>query len=227
MSDIERHFPTEPQVLRSTVDSASAEKRRVGRPPAHDAQSARLQIIVHTQRYMRHHSPDRFQRRDVAACANVIPALISYYFPQKCDLFFEASSPIIEGYCCAVSDVILSDCALNEKFRSITREFINFNFHTGSTLEFYLYAIRNSDRGAEIINLANHYMLLNAFFSDLLKLNGRHGVDPDFVQSCLWAQCKYLSQQPHIQGISSDSELSSALERLSVQTIALFENGVL
>lgn len=165
------------------------------------------------------------QRREIANFAGVTPALVSYYHPNKWDLFAAAARPIVEVYVGDVRTILRQATGPRQKVLHLIDLFIRFNFDQGYLLDFYL---ENSDKMARREDLAalqdvDDEMLV--FFDSLLRDGSVRGDSPAFIQSTLWGLCKHTAQQPHLAGLAASPEKDRMLRAIAETVCDLFLNG--
>lgn len=211
----------------SAPDTVASKGTRTGRPPT-GAQSGRRQAIVASmQRFMRSHPHTSVQRLQIAEYAGVTPALISYYFPEKLDLIIESASPLISTSGERISRILQDGSDLVERFRSLGHEFIRFNFETGHALDYYIDATMRRKRVEEIAAMSRQYADLFSFMARVVDERAVRAIEPAFLHSSLWSQCKYLGRQPHVLGIEDRDEAEAVIRELGEETFRLFTRGLL
>ena len=211
----------------SGSSTAMGDRVRIGRPSAGTQPGGQQTIIASMQRFMRSTPLTNVQRLQIAEYAGVTPALISYYFPDKLDLIIVSASPLISTYIDRVGD-ILNDCSdLMDRFRSLGHEFIDFNFKSGYALDYYIDATMRRKRSNEIAEMSRQYGDLFSFIKKVVEERAVRAIDPAFLHSSLWAQCKYLGRQPHLLNITDQDEAAFAVKKLSEETFKLFTKGLL
>ena len=211
----------------SALDAAMSDRVRIGRPSKSARPGGQQTIIASMQNFMRSRPLTNVQRLEIAEYAGVTPALISYYFPDKLDLIIVSASPLISTYMCRIRN-ILNDCSdIMEGFRSLAYEFIDFNFKSGYLLDYYLDATMRKKRSNEIADISAQYGDIILFMRRIVEGRAARVIDPAFLQSSLWAHCKYLGRQPHLLSIADQDEAEFAIRILSEETFKLFTKGIL
>ena len=165
------------------------------------------------------------QRREIAISAGVTPALVSYYYPDKWDLFAAAARPIIEIYITEMQIVLRTDQTERLKFVSLVHLFIDFNFHQGYLLDFYLENSERMARREDLRALHEIYGEMLLFFEGLLRSGLVRGMSPAFIQTSLWGWCKHVAQQPHIAPIADSPDKERTLHEMADSVCDLFLNG--
>lgn len=201
------------------------ETRAQGRPPRGEGEVGRTRLLERTRDALKSKPRIDMQRREIALFAGVTPALVSYYYPDKWDLFAAAAKPVIEAYIAEVRSVLHPDLPPRLKVLSLITLFIDFNFHQGYLLDFYL---ENSDRMArkeDLNKLGEVLEEMRLFFGDLLRDGLVRGESPAFIQSSLWGLCKYLAQQPRRSEVLTSSEKERMLREMAANVCDLFLNG--
>lgn len=208
-------------------EAAASRATRTGRPPAGAQSGGRQAIVASMQRFMRSHPLATVQRLQIAEYAGVTPALISYYFPEKLDLMIEAASPLVSTYTDRVGRILGDGADLVDRFRAIGHEFIAFNVRSGHALDYYIDATMRRKRAGEILAMSRQYEDLFSFMRRLVDERAVRAIEPAFLHSSLWSQCKYLGRQPHVLGIEDGNEAEAAIRALSDETFRLFTRGLL
>ena len=201
------------------------EARSQGRPARGDGEVGRLRLLERTRDALKNKPRIDMQRREIALFAGVTPALVSYYYPDKWDLFAAAAKPVIDTYIEGVRGVLRSAGMPCLKVRSLIHLYVDFNFHQGYLLDFYL---ENSDRMARKEDLREVHAIYGemlVFFEELLRDGLVRGGSPAFIQSSLWGLCKYLAQQPHLAAVADSPDKDRVLRSLAEEVCELFLNG--
>jgi AcrR family transcriptional regulator len=201
------------------------ETRAQGRPPRGDGEVGRTRLLDRTRDALKSKPKIDMQRREIAIFAGVTPALVSYYYPDKWDLFAAAARPVVEAYVEEMREILHQMVAPRLKVLCLVHLFIEFNFHQGYLLDFYL---ENSDRMArkeDLRALREVYDEMLVFFGQLLDDGLVRGDSPAFIQSSLWGWCKYLAQQPHLADLADSHEKDRVLRGMAENVCDLFLNG--
>ncbi len=172
----------------------TAQQRTAGRP-VRDEEIGRTVILEKTRLAMRERPRADLQRNEIARFAGVTPALISYYFPDRSNLFEAAAYPVIESYVTDVRLIIGSDRPLIDRLRALILLFVRFNHTEGHLLDFYLEHIERTNSRNKML-LENIYREMLSFFDELLKTNTIRGENAGVVQSMLWGMCKHTAKRP-------------------------------
>lgn len=203
----------------------SMELRSQGRPARGDGEVGRTRLLERTREAMRGKPKIDMQRREIAMFAGVTPALVSYYYPDKWDLFAAAARPVVQAYTDEVRSILRSPDGTQGKVRSLAILFVEFNFRQGYLLDFYL---ENSDRMARRADLAalqDVYAEMLMFFERLLLDGSVRGDSPAFIQSSLWGLCKCIAQQPHLAPLAGSPDRDATLRAQAEKVCDLFLNG--
>ena len=201
------------------------EVRSQGRPARGEGEVGRLRLLERTREALRVKPKVDIQRREIAMFAGVTPALVSYYYPDKWDLFAAAAKPVIQAYTDEVRTVLHAKSDTQAKVLSLATLFVRFNHQHGHLLDFYL---ENSDRMArkgDLDALHEVYGEMLVFFKRLLGEGLIRGDSPAFIQSSLWALCKYVAQQPHLAPLADSPEKDSFWKEQARKVCDLFLNG--
>ncbi len=202
------------------------EFRSQGRPVRGVREVGRTRLLDKTRDALKMKPKIDMQRREIAKFVGVTPALVSYYFPNKWDLFAAAAKPVIEAYTAEVRAILHSDGVAKLKILSLTRLFIGFNFEHGYLLDFYLEHSARVARQDDLKQLHEIYEEMMVFFGDLLRDGLVRGESPGFIQSTLWGICKYVAQQPHLAGLADSPERDPVLQSQAERVCDLFLYGV-
>ena len=173
----------------------TAQPRTAGRP-VRDEEIGRTVILEKTRLAMRERPRADLQRNEIARYAGVTPALISYYFPDRSNLFEAAAHPVIESYVADVRCIIGSSRSAMQRLNDLIHLFVKFNYREGHLLDFYLEHIERTSSRKNIVLLEDIYRELLTFFDDLLKTNTIRGESPGDIQSMLWGMCKHSARRP-------------------------------
>ena len=165
------------------------------------------------------------QRREIATFAGVTPALVSYYYPDKWDLFAAAARPVVEGYVEEVREILHQVTGPRLKVLHLVILFIDFNFHQGYLLDFYLENSNRMARQEDLASLKEIYGEMLVFFGSLLRDGLVRGDTPEFIQSTLWGLCKYVAQQPHLAELAASPDKDRVLRTMAENVCDLFLNG--
>ena len=166
------------------------------------------------------------ERREIAAIAGVTPALVSYYFPDKWDLFREAAQPVVDEYTAEVRNILRSDDTFACKLRRLIRLFITFNFEQGYILDYYMEYRPESGKQNDLTQITKLYMELIGFIRDLQAEGMIRDGNPDFIHSTLWVQCKYAAQQMRGTVPADTDGTRQKLDAQADMIHDLFLNGV-
>lgn len=158
--------------------------------------------------------------------AGVTPALVSYYYPDKWDLFAEAARPVVAAYIVEMRAVLRAVTPARAKLLSLVTLFIDFNFHQGHLLEFYLENTEKMARKDDLEELHRIYGEMLTFFESLIRDGLVRGGSPAFIQSSLWGWCKHVTQQPHLAPRADSPEKDGALRKMAEDVCDVFLNGV-
>lgn len=200
--------------------------RSQGRPARGDGEVGRARLLERTRDALKSKPRIDLQRREIALFVGATPALVSYYYPDKWDLFAAAAKPVIESYIAELVAILRSVAVPRLKVLSLTYLFIDFNLQQGYLLDFYL---ENSERMAESKDLrALHaaYAETKAFFDGLLEDGLLKGGSAALIQSSLWALCKHIARQPHLARLAGSPDRDRTLRLQAEEVCALFLNGV-
>ena len=196
----------------------TAQSRTAGRP-VRDEEIGRNVILEKTRLAMRERPRADLQRNEIARFAGVTPALISYYFPDRSNLFEAAAYPVIERYVADVRLIIGSDRQLIDRLRDLILLFVKFNHSEGHLLEFYLEHIEKTGSKNGMLLLQDIYREMQSFFGELLKTNTIRGENAGVVQSMLWGMCKHTARRPAVEigknAAAMDEFIRSKAELLS------------
>ena len=176
----------------------TAQPRTAGRP-VRDEEIGRTVILEKTRLAMRERPRADLQRNEIARFAGVTPALISYYFPDRSNLFEAAAHPVIESYVADVRRIITSNRQLIDRLNDLILLFVEFNFKEGHLLDFYVEHIERTSSKNKMLLLEEVYREILAFFDDLLKTNTIRGENAGVVQSMLWGMCKHTARRPFFE----------------------------
>ena len=165
------------------------------------------------------------QRREIATFAGVTPALVSYYYPDKWDLFAAAARPVVETYVEEVREILHQVTGPRLKVLHLVTLFIDFNFHQGYLLDFYLENSNRMARQEDLASLKEIYGEMLVFFGSLLRDGLVRGDTPEFIQSTLWGLCKYVAQQPHLAELAASPDKDRVLRTMAENVCDLFLNG--
>ena len=201
------------------------EPRSQGRPPRGDGEVGRARLLEKTREAMRNKPKIDMERREIAQIAGVTPALVSYYFPDKWQLFRAAAKPVVDAYMSDVREVLRTDATPAHKVRALVRIFLVFNFEQGYLLDFYLER-RDGGNQEDFVHLNDVHAELIAFFGHLLDKGLVRGSDPAFIQSALWGLCKYVARQPPFDGKGDGVDVRHLLHLRSDMICDLFLNGL-
>lgn len=201
------------------------EPRSQGRPARGDGEVGRARLLEKTREAMRNKPKVDMERREIAQIAGVTPALVSYYFPDKWQLFRAAAKPVVDAYLSDVRKVLRSEATHAHKVHLLVRTFLVFNFEQGYLLDFYLER-RDGGTQEDFIHLNEVHAELVAFFGDLLSKGLVRGSDPAFIQSALWGLCKYVARQPPLDDKGDGVDVRHLLHLRSDMICDLFLNGL-
>ena len=219
---------TENGADRHTLPSRSSpsEKRPVGRPQQSETLSGRAILLERMRQFMNERPCHNFQRKEVAEFANVSPALVSYYFPEKQDFVIEAASPLIVTYSDDVTRILETEVPLLVKTKKLVAKFIELGLRSGYTMDYFLVAIHSRKRDGEIALIAEQHAAINNFMEQLISAGRKSPLSPDFLQSSIWAQCTYLSRQPHLRAAISKESQEEVIKSLTANVLYLLTNGI-
>ena len=203
----------------------STEMRTQGRPPRGEGEVGRSKLLDRTRDALKSKPKIDIQRREVALFAGVTPALVSYYYPDKWDLFAAAARPVIAAYIGDVRAVLRSANSPSLKLFSLIKLFIDFNFHQGYLLDFYTENSEKMSRKNDLDELKEVYSNILTFFEGLLRDGLVRGESPAFIQSSLWGWCKYVAQQPHLAHLAGSPDKDRTLQNMAEHVCDLFLNG--
>ena len=201
------------------------ETRAQGRPPRGDGEVGRTRLLDRTRDALKSKPRIDMQRREIAIFAGVTPALVSYYYPDKWDLFAAAARPIVEAYVEEVRETLRQVTGPRLKVLCLVNLFIDFNFHQGHLLDFYLENSERMARKEDLRALDEIYQEMLMFFETLLRDGLVRGVSPEFIQSTLWGSCKYLAQQPKLVELAASPEKDRTLLSMAEGLCEIFLNG--
>ena len=204
----------------------SSVPRSQGRPARGDGEVGRTRLLERTRDALKSKPRIDLQRREIAIVAGVTPALVSYYYPDKWDLFAAAAKPVIESYIAELVAILRSVAVPRLKVLSLTYLFIDFNLQQGYLLDFYLENSEKMARKEDLKALHAAYAEVKSFFGGLLQDGLLKGDSAAFVQSSLWALCKYVAQQPHLAPLADSPDRDRALRLQAEAVCALFLSGV-
>ena len=204
----------------------TSERRVVGRPKQSASPVGKAGLLEKMRQFMKEKTYYDFQRKDIAEFSNVTPATISYYFPEKQDFVIEAASPIILAYSDDVSRILHSEDPLLAKTERLVSKFIELGLRSGYTIDYFLVAIQARKRGGDIRLVAEHYAGIHKFMEELVSVGSRSSLNPSFLQSSIWAQCMYLSRQPHLQNAQRAESQEEIIQSLTADVINLLTNGI-
>ena len=122
-----------------------------------------------TRLAMRERPRADLQRNEIARYAGVTPALISYYFPDRSNLFEAAAHPVIESYVADVRSIIGSNRHLIDRLNDLIFLFVKFNYQEGHLLDFYLEHIERTSAKKNMQLLEEIYREMLTFFEELLR----------------------------------------------------------
>lgn len=205
----------------------STQLRVQGRPLRGQSEVGRNRLLEMTRNAMKARPKPILQRREIAEVAGVTPALITYYFPKRNHLLEEAAKPVIEGYVERARAVLRSDEPYLNQVRDLACLFLTFNFEEGYLLDFYLETM--SHEASETRGLAlllEIHLEMNDFFQRLLEKGYLRGESGAFIQSALWALCKYAAQQPSLAALATGGLKRDTLRNQSNTICDLFLNGI-
>ena len=201
-------------------------KTRVqGRPPRGDGEVGRTRLLERTRDALKSKPKIDIQRREIAIAAGVTPALVSYYYPDKWQLFAAAARPVIKAYIAELHAVLRPATPPRLKVLSLVNLFIHFNYHQGYLLDFYL---ENSDRMArkeDLGELHEVYRDMQLFFESLLHDGLVRGEGPAFIQTALWGSCKHLAHQLRLSDHAGPVDEDQKLRAMAEHACDLFLNG--
>ena len=203
-----------------------SQKRRVGRPGRSSSGAGRDLIVARMQQFMREKPFADFQRKEIAEYSDVTPALISYYFSEKHDLVFEASSSVISKYVGDVDIILHSNMHIDAKLKKLIESYIALGLQSGYTIDYYVFVLERRNRFTERANLDNHHRGIISLMAEILDYNGNITLTPEFVHSSLWSQCIYISRGSHISSGEQMSDGAKMLEKLSSNVYTLFMGGL-
>lgn len=201
------------------------EVRNQGRPARGDGEVGRTRLLEKTRHALKAKPKIDMQRREIARFVGVTPALVSYYYPDRWDLFAAAAKPVVEAYTADVRAILRSDGVAYHKILSLTYLFIDFNFQHGYLLDFYLENSTKMARQEDLKQLQVVYAEMMVFFDNLLRKGLVRGESPAFIQSSLWGLCKYIAQQPHLAHLTDSPEKYRVLRSQAEKVCELFLNG--
>ena len=201
------------------------ETRAQGRPPRGDGEVGRTRLLDRTRDALKSKPKIDMQRREIATFAGVTPALVSYYYPDKWDLFAAAARPVVETYVEEVREILHQVTGPRLKVLHLVTLFIDFNFHQGYLLDFYLENSNRMARQEDLASLKEIYGEMLVFFGSLLRDGLVRGDTPEFIQSTLWGLCKYVAQQPHLAELAASPDKDRVLRTMAENVCDLFLNG--
>ena len=172
----------------------TAQPRTAGRP-VRDEEIGRTVILEKTRLAMRERPRADLQRNEIARYAGVTPALISYYFPDRSNLFEAAARPVIEIYVADVRSIIGSNRPLIERLNDLIFLFVKFNFQEWHLLDFYMEHIERSGGKKHSLLLEEVYREMLTFFEVLLRTKTIRGENAVDIQSMLWGMCKHTARR--------------------------------
>ena len=114
------------------------ETRAKGRPPRGDGEVGRTRLLERTREALKGKPRIDMQRREIAMFAGVTPALISYYYPDKWDLFAAAAKPVIEAYIISVREILRATTPSRLKLEALIGFFVEFNCNHSHLFDFYI-----------------------------------------------------------------------------------------
>lgn len=202
------------------------EVRSQGRPARGSGEVGRIRLLEMTRDALKSKPRVDIQRREIAIVAGVTPALISYYYPDKWDLFAAAAKPVVESYTSRLRAILNSGETARPKILSITTLFIDFNSQQGYLLDFYLENSARMARQDDLRQLQEVYKELLCFFESLIQDGHVQGESPEFIQTSLWGLCKHIAQQPHLANLSQSPEKDHVLRSQARKVCDLFLGGI-
>lgn len=199
--------------------------RAPGRPPRGISEVGRTLLLDRTREAMRTRPKIDLQRQEIATHAGVTPALVTYYFPDKWDLFVAAAKPVVNVYISEVRSIIGSEAAPRSRLLSLITLILRFNFEQGYLLDFYVESSRRTDKGENIQELGKAFEEMQAFFGELLRDGLVRGENPAFIHSSFWGLCRYLAHQQHLSQCDATAEIEGMLREIAASVCDLFLNG--
>lgn len=226
MSNSEQSHLLEGGETQSSAALVLTARRKIGSPGRSASRVGRDNIIVKMQQFMRQKVYYDFQRKEIAEFADVTPALISYYFPEKYDLVLEASSPAIMAYSDDVSKILHSRGSVPDRAKALIRKFLELGLESGYTIDYFLSAIQRRNKNGEVALVAEQYAAIHSFMEELAHFSDRPSINAGFLQSSIWGQCIYLSRQPHLQGSTGVANRATIIDELTLCVHDLLMQGL-
>ena len=202
----------------------TAQPRTAGRP-IRDEEIGRTVILEKTRLAMRERPRADLQRNEIAKYAGVTPALISYYFPDRSNLFEAAAHPVIESYVADVRTIISSNRQAIDRLNDLIFLFVKFNYKEGHLLDFYLEHIERTSSKSSLLLLEEIYKEMLTFFEDLLQTNTIRGQSAGDIQSMLWGMCKHTARRPDIKVQGNTAEIDDQIRSKALLLSDYFLNG--
>ena len=202
----------------------TAQPRTAGRP-IRDEEIGRTVILEKTRLAMRERPRADLQRNEIARYAGVTPALISYYFPDRSNLFEAAAHPVIEIYVADVRSIIGSNRPMIDRLNDLIFLFVKFNFREGHLLDFYMEHIERSGGKHHMLLLEEIYGEMLIFFEELLKTKTIRGGNAVDIQSMLWGMCKHTARRPAFKVAGDAASLDDQIRSKALLLSDYFLHG--
>ena len=202
----------------------TAQPRTAGRP-IRDEEIGRTVILEKTRLAMRERPRADLQRNEIARYAGVTPALISYYFPDRSNLFEAAAHPVIESYVEGVRSIIGSNLPMIDRLNDLIFLFVKFNYQEGHLLDFYLEHIERTGGKKNMQLLEEIYREMLTFFEELLRTKTIRGGSAVDIQSMLWGMCKHTARRPAFKVAGDAAGLDDQVRSKAVLLSDYFLHG--
>ena len=198
---------------------------RYAGPASSQDEVGRDLIVRRTRAAMQDRPRSDLSRQEIAKTAGVTPALISYYFPDRSNLFEAIAVPIIEDFRHDVQRIIHANQSLNEKLRGLIGVYLAFHYREGFLVDFYVGSLTRSGSLTGLKRLIDVRSAAVAFVGEMLDGRCILGECPDEVQSTLWGMCKQVARRSANRGSAG----SAVTARIAAETDLIYDffmNGV-
>ena len=155
-------------------------------------------------------------RREVAQCASVTPALVTYYFPEKDGLIEAATVPVVVAMVEAVENCLIAAREPRAKLLQAVEILIDSYAKDAAIIDLFI-SYRNSkaDKLPDLLGTMETAFVI--FFDQWLQSNPDSIYDAVYLQKATIGMCKIVARRDHpgaVEDSSRDSRRSTQAEAI-------------
>ncbi len=176
----------------ATVSVMTAGKRAQGRPARGDTEVGSFRIVEGMRNTLRAMKTANVTRKDIAACAGVTPALVTYYFPERNGLIEAATLPVVQSLVSDVAASFKTEAPRRQQLAGAIVVLLEAFSRDGVIIQLFSQH-RSSQAETDVPDLLQELdACLVSFFERWLDEDNTVAYDAHFLQKALIGICKCI-----------------------------------